>query len=872
MTPILQAGLPNAGVVRTFPRALVHGPISRQGLGIPKLYITQGVQHLLICLSYGHKPEDPTGFLLRASCQQLQLELGARQQFWDLDYKKWAHLATKSWVKNTWQFISDNGLQLQTDLPGIHPRRHQDLFLMDIFINSAKYSLQELQQLNWCRLYLQVITVADITDASGHKILHHIWQGNKDIQPRAQYAWPNQGKPSRGSWIVWRAALARTLGMTPHRPNHNCKLGDWTMDGQTWQWYYSPHDERLYENDKGQWYWYPKTTGRASRNSVNRFRYTQKTRTQDTPAQLQRATTIRFRDTITLMSFSPAPQPPIPLRRAPTFLQHLQEAHPSVLWAFQKIEITGSPPESWLPHAIQSGECIAVSDGSFKDGISTASIIIEGSEHRSGRIRLRCRIPGQHALQDSYRAELGGLYSGCQVIAHAAAYFNIDRGNITYGCDGLGVKSCFGWRRQSANFPSHDLVMAIQHTFALHPGIHGIFHHIKGHQDDVQGAELDRWALLNIACDLDAKAYREAHEDDLIANDQPILGAPWALFDSDKNKYLSDLKPKLHELLGIQAAEQYWDNRHRFQDGSSNDIDWIATGGAMQAFPRKVRREVSKHASGHFATKTKLFYWKQAADKLCPRCKTAIEDATHVHLCTHRTNVEAWELALEELELFLAKKNTCPEIQDIILLRLRQWAFQQPYTSYTGSAWGLDEAVRQQDRIGWQAAFEGCWAKEWRQAQDKYIARQRSRYTSKRWLIAVIKKLWEIAWDLWDKRNRIMHDKELEQQHGKLRHDIRMEFLAGFRGLSTSVRALYKNITVKHILDKHPSTQQAWLVRIRSARGMAQTYNSQQARATRRAQDADRESSRSALREWLKEVREGPRQRRQAKRPNTSRA
>ena len=31
--------------------------------------------------------------------------------------------------------------------------------------------------------------------------------------------------------------------------------------------------------------------------------------------------------------------------------------------------------------------------------------------------------------------------------------------------------------------------------------------HIKGHQDEVEGAELDRWALLNVECDLRAKTY-----------------------------------------------------------------------------------------------------------------------------------------------------------------------------------------------------------------------------------------------------------------------------------------------------------------------------------------------------------------------------
>jgi len=46
MVPILQQGLPKAGVIHTFPRALVHGLLMYGGLAIPHLYMEQMVAHI----------------------------------------------------------------------------------------------------------------------------------------------------------------------------------------------------------------------------------------------------------------------------------------------------------------------------------------------------------------------------------------------------------------------------------------------------------------------------------------------------------------------------------------------------------------------------------------------------------------------------------------------------------------------------------------------------------------------------------------------------------------------------------------------------------------------------------------------------------
>jgi hypothetical protein len=50
--------------------------------------------------------------------------------------------------------------------------------------------------------------------------------------------------------------------------------------------------------------------------------------------------------------------------------------------------------------------------------------------------------------------------------------------------------------------------------------------------------------------------------------------------------------------------------------------------------------------------------------------------------------------------------------------------------------------------------------KSWQATQQIYFARIGSSRSPKRWTIALIQKLWEVAWNMWEHRNGILHDKE----------------------------------------------------------------------------------------------------------------
>jgi hypothetical protein len=231
--------------------------------------------------------------------------------------------------------------------------------------------------------------------------------------------------------------------------------------------------------------------------------------------------------------------------------------------------------------------------------------------------------------------------------------------------------------------------------------------------------------------------------------------------------------------------EQYWDKRHRFEGGTSKDIDWISTGQAMVTFTPHKRREVTKHVSGFCGVNKQMHRWGRCATNMCPRCQVTVEDAAHVWICPHQTNVEVWDRSFTHLRRSFNELGTCPQLRDAVLLRLGQWSRQQPFSPAVFTFPGLQDALNKQDLLGWRAVFEGCWAAEWVDIQDCYFKWQDKRNSGRRWLVAIIQKLWDVAWDLWDQRNHHIHQIDTTQRDSQLRQDIQDEFSQGFLGLST---------------------------------------------------------------------------------------
>lgn len=167
---------------------------------------------------------------------------------------------------------------------------------------------------------------------------------------------------------------------------------------------------------------------------------------------------------------------------------------------------------------------------------------------------------------------------------------------------------------------------------------------------------------------------------------------------------------------------------------------------------------------------------------------------------------------------------------EVICSRLMAWSSQTPLPDLQQHLLGLPQAIAEQDAIGWTAAFEGRWSTKWIDIQNRHFKNNDIQRSGRRWLTAMIKKLWSVAWDLWEQRNGIHQENLLAVTRLKNATTIRDEYGLGSIGLEGFDRCLF-NKQMEDRLSAPLFRQDAWIQRVQAARIRAE-YNSTN-RATR---------------------------------------
>jgi hypothetical protein len=99
--------------------------------------------------------------------------------------------------------------------------------------------------LNRCRLYLQVITLSDISTADGHTILPEIKQGIWLEQRKSNLLWPTQCNPPQANWEIWRHYLRQF----EEKGKLSQPLGNWVdQPHQTWHHFIDTATGWVYES------------------------------------------------------------------------------------------------------------------------------------------------------------------------------------------------------------------------------------------------------------------------------------------------------------------------------------------------------------------------------------------------------------------------------------------------------------------------------------------------------------------------------------------------------------------------------------------------------------------------------------------------
>jgi hypothetical protein len=456
MVPLLAHGLSGIGVVRTMKRDVVYGPVQYQGLGLSCLFTFQMTEHIVRILKYCTANNNITGQLIRHTLEATKLEVGCDGPLLGKAYSKYKELVTPTWLTHTWEFLSDNNMQIEDNVKDLTLQRENDQFIIRAF-QQVGYKGKLLGQLNACRMFLNITTVADMATGCGKYVTQLTWTGKKDITRYRRYDWPNQGEPVNSDWILWKEAVSRALCDRPQVLRK--RLGRWLHESKT-HWYYSESEERLYHLEGEVIHYYPRAPGNASRAAKSKFYLPQ--RVTSLPSDAQRATVEIARSQVVLTGWAPTRSRYN--MEVPSLQEYIQkQVHKDVRWAVERFFPTDDG--ATIADAIRQGNAIGVSNGSFKDKFGTACWILQG-ETADGEIKCPCLVPGNGSVQSAYRSELAGLYGMVTMINAICEFYHIKLGAIELGCDGIQALQHVNQRHDitSPRMPQFDILSATRNS------------------------------------------------------------------------------------------------------------------------------------------------------------------------------------------------------------------------------------------------------------------------------------------------------------------------------------------------------------------------------------------------------------------------
>eukprot|EP00957_Ditylum_brightwellii_P012180 920448-Ditylum_brightwellii.AAC.1 len=105
------------------------------------------------------------------------------------------------WLPSLRSYLGSYGLSFDLSYTGVYPlQRVNDCHIMNAVIHSQQFTAIEIKRTNYCRLYLGVTTVSDITLADGYTLNPYMKAGNKSLlSSSSKKLQSKQAQPNRTS-------------------------------------------------------------------------------------------------------------------------------------------------------------------------------------------------------------------------------------------------------------------------------------------------------------------------------------------------------------------------------------------------------------------------------------------------------------------------------------------------------------------------------------------------------------------------------------------------------------------------------------------------------------------------------------------------
>lgn len=732
----INALLPKLGYNRHFPRKVTFAPTQVGGLGIQNFAVEQSISHVLTIIAHLRGRETP----LTSNCIQL-LE----------SYQIYSGILTSPTIfTQSIPYIPDNiapwleiirtflrQINARIDIPQlqqINTIRTNDRGIMQTAMTFYD-DKRTLSHINNCRLYLQVNTVAEITNCHGTHILPQALYGTYDEtnQPclhaisTSKLNWPAQHRPPTVAWTLWKTFIQQLIKPTTST-TLSTPLGPWkaTVHSQrTWKFAYI-HDRIIQHQQSHDIRYFCQTT------SPTIF--------VENPAM-----------TPNIANLLPFPRPATPVTvSSTTITMHRQSSRLTNTSYELTPNISSSPWHNGFriePVASLDNLDIATSINIYTQSklqyqsmlfhwqISTETVTYF-EMHGSA-------TPSNHPTK--LRAETYAIiYALSNVIQHSRlqAAKNI-KVWITQRSLYTKLQSHYVQTPSSTLLPESENITTIRHLLAMLPIV--TLHDASHHQeiDEHQAFQLKSFyqAPISIATPI-RHSFLPGNIATLSINDVEISSNPAVA---------------LRSAATTPDYKEYLLERHPTWTTTTIDtIDWQVQANAIRRLNFNQQKTIKKFIHNWLPTNGHPSC-SHALTTICPLCNAENETQSHFLTCPELSN--QWQHAVTCITTHGKTLNLDPSLLTLITQALSNYQ-QHVNPIGAGLHYSYATLIKQQNQLGWSEILCGRLSTQWARLQDRHTGLFNGHQTFTRFIHYIYTQVLTI----WNHRCNIQHDNSSKHQ------------------------------------------------------------------------------------------------------------
>ena len=751
----------------------MHGPKYMGGEALFHFYDDQGYGQVRMFLKFWRTPTTQPGKLLRATYAWAQFCAGVG---WSILSKPETPLKylESVWLASLRHYLASIRANIELTHPFLpEPQRENDVFLMDVAIRHAKFRPVELRRINYCRMFLNVVLLSDITTAGGDKIETAMYHGNpQESVSTTTHHEVTQSNPNGKAWKAWRKLMHLFCNRHTLKLKHDY-LGAWLVprEQQRRQWpiLYDPDGNHIYCQVPTGWtkheMMYYDYDGSPSATVTN------------LPATAVPCDFSTTQHTIRVDRYEArqlAPAQPT----SHSIQDLIQQLEPWEVHLLSGLEFLTSEQDVW--QALASTACIFASDGSAPQGKGSFAWILSDLQ---GNRMARCSGPVFGHKIGSYRSEGYGILSVLRFLLRMKEIHTHpgDPRSHSLKSDSKSMIQVIHKHKGYAKiFPNAtmasewDVIAEILTTMkALTNEFTPELSHVKGHQDrDKPYDKLSLSAQLNVDADKLADEWIQAHPD-YNHRTVPILPTAGSQLHVAGGTATHNLKLELKLARTEEDLKSHYCDKFEWEDSTFNDVDWSGHGRAIK-YLDKHRKTLVKYLNSFTPVGVRVHRYDKKYPRECPSCNHPLEDSHHLIHCHRRKDRrEKWYQAIFK---YTTDSNTYLPLQELIMSAMRARLDDQPDTAIEVPHEVQQEAMAQ-STIGWRHLFKGRLSKSWTARQDQHLdsLNQKSKDNNgDTWMAGLIEVMFQQYLELWAERNSDPHGKDWEaSQAAKKRQAIR---------------------------------------------------------------------------------------------------